>query len=78
MEINPKRRIPLITTIGGVLSEMGHIYKEARRGLLPTMEAKQLAYILGEIRKVIEGTELEARLTELEAKAVADYRRTMQ
>lgn len=62
----PQRRKPQLTTLEGVRCEMARIYREAESGKRDTAEASKLTYILGQIGKILELTEIEARLTALE------------
>ena len=45
---------------------MARIYRDAESGKRDTAEASKLVYILGQIGKVLELTEIERRLTVLE------------
>jgi hypothetical protein len=64
----PRRRKPQLTTLEGVRSELARLYREAEAGKRDTQEASRLTYILTQIGKVLELTEIERRLTTLEAK----------
>lgn len=64
-----KIRIGPLDSIGGVLRELGRVYREARRGQLATDEASRLVTVLREMRCCIEGSEVEARLRALEARS---------
>jgi len=61
-----KIRIGRLDSVGGVVKEMARCYREARRGTLETKEMGRLVYALTQIRQAIEGSELEARISELE------------
>ena len=50
MSEKPKIRIGRLNTVGGVVSELGRIYRQARRGELHVGDATRLAMILREIR----------------------------
>ena len=50
----------------GVRRELAKLYTEARRGKLDPADASKLANILQILARVIEGSDLEARLSELE------------
>ncbi len=52
-----KRRVRVgkLDTVGGVVTELGKIYREARRGELDTLDATRLARVLCEIRRALEG-----------------------
>lgn len=66
-EKKPRRTpgIPL-TKIGHVRDELAKVYRECRRGDLPTNEAGKLTYILMALKSVIETGELERRIEALE------------
>jgi hypothetical protein len=51
-----------------VRREMARVYREARAGRMDTSEAGRLAYILTGIGKLIEATEIEKRLAQMERK----------
>lgn len=63
---HPPRRIGPLNSVRRVREELSRVYKDARRGLLPTQDASRLAFILMTLYRVIEGGELEARLAKLE------------
>jgi len=66
-EKKPRRPpgIPL-TKVGHVRDELARVYRECRRGDLPTGEAGKLCYILMAIKQVIETGDLERRIEALE------------
>lgn len=51
-----------------VRREMARVYREARGGTIDTSEAGRLAYILTGIGKLIEATDIERRLVQMERK----------
>jgi hypothetical protein len=51
-----------------VKREMAKLYREARGGIIDTSEAGRLAYILSGIGKLIEATDIEKRLEQMERK----------
>jgi hypothetical protein len=55
-----------LATAEDIRKEMAKVYRDAKRGQIPTEVATRLVYILGEIRKAHELTVLEAQVTELE------------
>ena len=63
-----KIRIGRLDSVGGIVSELGRIYREARRGELDVGDATRLAMVLREIRCALEVSEFERRIQELEAK----------
>ena len=56
-----KIRIGRLNTVGGVVTELGRVYREARRGDLDIGEATRLTYILREIRCALEAGDIEGR-----------------
>ena len=60
------KRIGPLDTVGGVVTELGKVYREARRGALDLGDATRLAYILREIRCALEAGDIERRIEELE------------
>ncbi len=61
-----KVRIGPLETVGHVVTELGRVYRLARRGELEMDEAKSLTYMLREIRCALEAGDVERRLEELE------------
>ncbi len=68
MSVKAKIRIGPLNSVGGVVSELGKIYREARRGQLDVGDATRLAMVLREIRQALEVSEFEARLLVVEGK----------
>ena len=68
MSEKAKIRISRLDSVGGVVTELGKIYREARRGQLDVGDATRLAMILREIRCALEVSEFEARLLVVEGK----------
>ena len=66
MSDKPKVRIGPLNTVGGVVTELGRVYREARRGQMDVGDATRLAMILREIRCALEASEIEKRLGDLE------------
>ena len=66
MSEKTKIRIGRLDTIGGVVVELGRIYRQARRGELDVGDASRLATILREIRSALEASDIERRIEELE------------
>lgn len=50
--------------------ELSKLYRECRSGLLESSEATKLTYILISIQKVIESSDMEARMARLENDSV--------
>ena len=59
-------RIGRLHTIGCVVTELGKVYRLARRGEMDINQAKGFAYVLREIRCGLEAKDVERRLEELE------------
>ena len=57
-----------INALEDVRREMASVYREARAGRMDASEAGRLAYILTGIGKLIEATEIERRLSQMEMK----------
>jgi hypothetical protein len=64
-------RIGRLDSIGAVASELGRLYRHARRGHIGSMEAYRLAAILNVLRQCLEAGEMERRLEGLERQAEA-------
>ena len=58
-----------LTTVDEIRVEMAKVYREARRGKLPTEEATRLVYVLTQIVKVHEMAVIERRIAALEQAA---------
>lgn len=63
-----------LETVQNVRRELARIYREARRGELKVETATRLAYLLDLMSRLIERSELEARIEVLEAQNVAKRR----
>ena len=68
-------RIGKMDTLGGILKEMGAVYRLARRKDIDTLDANRLVSMLAEMRRVMEVSELEQRLRALEGDNVTPFRR---
>lgn len=55
-----------LTKMHHIRSELANIYREARSGKIDLGDATKLTYILREIGRVIEGSDLEERIAALE------------
>jgi len=60
----PGRRKAQLNTLEGVRRELARIYREAESGKRDTADASRLTFMLGQIGKLLELTEIERRLTE--------------
>jgi len=55
-----------LNNLDGIRREMAKVYKDMRRGSIPSQDGTRLVYVLGELRKVFEACELEKRIEALE------------
>jgi hypothetical protein len=62
----PRRRKPQLTTLEGVRWEMARIYREMEARKRDSQEGSRLVYVLTQITRVLELTEIEGRLAALE------------
>jgi hypothetical protein len=62
----PPPKIGRLDSLKSVRLELAKVYREARGGTLKTEDAGRLTYILTCLAKLIEQSNLEARLTALE------------
>lgn len=60
------QRVGRLHTVGHIVSEMGKLYRQARRGEITSTDAARLASILALMRQGLEASELERRLAVLE------------
>ena len=67
MSEKAKIRIGPLNTVGGVVTELGRVYRLARRSELDMADAKALTYVLREIRCALEAGDIERRIEALEA-----------
>ena len=58
-----------LDTANDVKKELSKLYREARSGLVATGDATKLGWLLGEIRKTIETSDIELRIEQLEQQA---------
>ena len=59
-------RVGRLHTVGHIVSEMGKLYRQARKGEISSADASRLASILALMRQGLEASELERRLVILE------------
>ena len=67
MSDKAKVRIGPLATVGGVVVELGRIYRQGRRGELDLGDMTKLATVLRELRCALEAKDIEARIEALEA-----------
>ena len=72
-ENKPKPRVGRLDSIGAVITEMGKVYRAARRSNLDTIDGARLMAMLTQIRSALELGELEQRLAALEEQNHAPY-----
>lgn len=65
----PTRRKPQLDRLEGVRVEMARVYREMESGKRESQDGSRLVYVLTQIAKVLELTEIERRLNMLEAMA---------
>ena len=63
----PSRRINL-KTLSHVRREMAFVYREMRVGAIESQDGTRFVYVLAQIGKMVEQTDLERRVAQLEAK----------
>ena len=66
----PQRRKPQLTSLEGVRCEMARVYREMESRKRDSQEGSRLVYVLSQIGKVLELTEIERRLIALEERAI--------
>ena len=65
----PRRRRAQLDKLEGVRVEMSRVYREMESGQRDSQDGSRLVYVLTQIAKVLELTEIERRLIILEARA---------
>ena len=65
-------RVGRLDTLARVRLEMTRLYREARIGTLESQEATRLVFILQGIARLIEGSDHESRLDEIEKRLTAN------
>ncbi len=70
-----KVRIGPLDTVGGVVVELGRVYRLARRNEMEMTDAKALTYVLREIRCALEASDIERRIEALEEAKIVPLRR---
>jgi hypothetical protein len=67
---SPLPRVGRLDSLPRVRRELARVYADARQSRLDPQAASRLANVLAILGRLIEGGELEARLAELEQKAL--------
>jgi hypothetical protein len=65
----PRRRKAQLDRLEGVRVEMARVYREMESGSRDSQDGSRLVYVLTQIAKVLELTEIERRLNHLEGQA---------
>ena len=63
---SPRRVRATLDTIGGVTRELARLYREARGGKVDPGDASKMANMLALLGRLIEGSDLEKRIAEVE------------
>jgi hypothetical protein len=71
-----RKRISPLTSVGGVLSELGKVYRTYTHGDITALQAQTRRAILVDIRVTIEGADVAERMNEIE-RLVVQYRDTI-
>lgn len=65
----PRRRRAQLDRLEGVRTEMASVYRQMESGQRDSQDGSRLVYVLTQIAKVLELTEIEHRLKQLEGDA---------
>ncbi len=68
---SPKEKRVKLKTVGDVSREMAKLYREARNGKIDVADASKLANMLSILSRILESSDLEKRVEELEHRGVA-------
>jgi hypothetical protein len=71
-----RQRNSQLKTVGGVLSELGKVYRAYTNGNITAVEAQTRRALLAEIRTTIEGADVAERMNQIEL-LVLQYRDTV-
>ena len=63
---SPRRRGPVLETLTDVRREMARVYRQMRHGRIDTQDATRMTYVLTQIAKIIQVSELDARIEAVE------------
>jgi hypothetical protein len=67
VQINKRQiRVGPLQTVGNIKTELGRVYRAARKGTIDVTDASKLAQILNILRYCIEASDIEERLMALE------------
>jgi hypothetical protein len=70
-----RQRNSQLKTVGGVLSELGKVYRAYTNGNITAVEAHTRRALLAEIRTTIEGADVAERMNQIETRAARRHRR---
>jgi len=62
----PRRRGPVLETLTDVRREMARVYRGMRHGRIDSQDATRMTYVLTQIARIIEASELDARVAAVE------------
>ena len=62
----PRRRGPVLETLTDVRREMARVYRQMRHGRIESQDATRMTYVLTQIAKIIQTSELDARVEAVE------------
>ena len=63
---SPRRRGPVLEALTDVRREMARVYRQMRHGRIDTQDATRMTYVLTQIAKIIQVSELDARIEAVE------------
>ena len=66
VEVLPPKRSIALTSVGHCRAELATVYRQARLGQIQLADATKLAFVLVSLSRMIETSELEARVLALE------------
>jgi hypothetical protein len=69
--LTPTPRVGRLDSLRDVRLELVRVYKDMRRGQIESREGTRLAYVLLAVAKVLEQSDLEARIERLESATAA-------
>ena len=64
---NHELRVGQLHNVGGIVKELGRLYRSARKGEVDASDASKFAQILNIMRQCVEASDIEKRLKVLEA-----------
>jgi hypothetical protein len=67
----PPPKVGKLDSLRAVRIELTRVYRDMRRGKIPSYEGTRLAFVLTAIARVLEQSDLEARIERLESATAA-------